>query len=64
MEDNVVIAVVGNTGIFEGEEGDAMGSSGRSGDRATLDIPAGQMQFLRNLRHGHFRHGNGICRPS
>ena len=50
LEDNVVIAVVGNTGIFEGEEGDAMGSSGRSGDRATLDIPAGQMQFLRNLR--------------
>lgn len=49
-EDDVVIAVVGNTGIFEGEEGDAMGSSGKCGDRATLSIPAGQLEFLRNLR--------------
>ena len=49
-EDDIVIAFVGNTGIFEGEEGDAMGSSGKCGDRATLAIPSGQMQFLRNLR--------------
>ncbi len=49
-EDDVVVAFVGNTGIFEGEEGDAMASSGKSGDRATLALPAGQMAFLRNLR--------------
>ena len=48
--DPVMIAIVGNTGIFEGEEGDAMGSSGKCGDRETLSIPAGQLQFLRNLR--------------
>ncbi len=48
-EDSIVIAVVGNTGIFEGEEGDAMGSDCR-GDRKTLAIPEGQLQFLRNLR--------------
>ena len=50
VEDDVVIAVVGYTGIFEGEEGDAMGSSGKSGDRATIKLPEGQLQFLRNVR--------------
>ena len=47
--DDVVIAIVGNTGIFEGEEGDAMGSE-CGGDRKTLAIPEGQLQALRNLR--------------
>ncbi len=49
-EDDVVLAFVGNTGIFEGEEGDAMASSGKCGDRSTLALPEGQLQFLRNLR--------------
>lgn len=50
VEDEVVIAVVGLTGVFEGEEGDAFASSGSAGDRATLELPAGQLKFLRNLR--------------
>ena len=50
VEDDTVVAFVGNTGIFEGEEGDAMGSSGPCGDRATLALPEGQLAFLRNLK--------------
>ena len=46
---DVVIAVVGLTGIFEGEEGDAIASA-NNGDRATLDLPAEQMKFLDKLQ--------------
>lgn len=49
-EDDVIIAFIGNTGLFEGEEGDAMGSSGPCGDRATLALQPCQLQFIRNLR--------------
>ena len=45
----VIIAVVGLTGVFEGEEGDAIASA-RNGDRTTLDLPAEQMKFLARLQ--------------
>ena len=45
----VIIAVVGLTGVFEGEEGDAIASP-RNGDRTTLDLPAEQMKFLNRLQ--------------
>ena len=46
---DVVIAVVGLTGIFEGEEGDAIASA-ENGDRATLDLPSEQMKFLDRIQ--------------
>lgn len=47
--DDISIAVIGNTGLDEGEESDAMASTAPAGDRKTLALPPGQMQFLRNL---------------
>ena len=50
VEDDVVIAFIGNTGIFEGEEGDAVAAAATQGDRSSLKLPAGQLAFLRNVR--------------
>jgi len=51
-----VVVFLGNTGIFEGEEGDAVAASDTSGDRTTLALPAGQMEYLRKVRHAHDHH--------
>ncbi len=45
---DVVIAVVGNTPLIEGEEGDAMGSP-LDGDRDRIGLPSSQEAFLRAL---------------
>ena len=44
-----LVAVVGLTGAFEGEEGDAIASA-RNGDRATLELPTEQMKFLGKMQ--------------
>ena len=46
---DVTIVVLGLSGLLEGEEGDAIASPDR-GDRATYDLPANQIEFLRKLR--------------
>ena len=46
---DVVIAVVGLTGVFEGEEGDAIASA-RNGDRETLELPPEQLRFLEQIQ--------------
>ena len=51
----VVVVFLGNTGIFEGEEGDAVAANDTAGDRTTLALPAGQMEYLRNVKHAHDR---------
>lgn len=55
-EKGTIIAVVGLTGVYEGEEGDAMASAA-NGDRDVLDLPAEQIKFLERLqdarRQGH-----------
>ncbi len=45
---DVVIAVVGNTPLLEGEEGDAIGSP-LDGDRDDIGLPSSQEAFLRAL---------------
>jgi beta-glucosidase len=46
---DVTIAVMGISGLLEGEEGDAIASTAQ-GDRPDLNLPANQMEFLRVLR--------------
>jgi beta-glucosidase len=46
---DVTIAVMGISGLLEGEEGDAIASTGGA-DRLDLNLPANQMEFLRALR--------------
>ena len=46
---DVTIVVLGLSGLLEGEEGDAIASPDR-GDRASYDLPANQIEFLRKLR--------------
>ena len=45
---NVAIAFLGNVPLFEGEEGDAIGSPA-GGDRTTLKLPEVQLDMLRRL---------------
>ncbi len=46
---DVTIAVLGTLPVFEGEEGDAFGSS-LAGDRERIELPASQRAFLEKLR--------------
>ena len=46
---DVAIAFVGNVPLFEGEEGDAIGSAA-GGDRKTLALPEIQLEMLRRLK--------------
>jgi len=46
----VVIAVLGNDGAIEGEEGDAIASDS-NGDRNAIELPPWQLNFLRKLRY-------------
>lgn len=46
---DVIIAVMGLSGAYEGEEGEAIASP-HKGDRLSLDLPAHQIEFLRKLR--------------
>jgi beta-glucosidase len=46
---DVTIAVMGISGLLEGEEGDAIASTA-NGDRPDLNLPANQLEFLRALR--------------
>jgi len=48
-DSDIIIAVVGLTGVFEGEEGDAIASA-QNGDRTTLDLPPEQMTFLQRMQ--------------
>ncbi|MCL6525097.1 MAG: glycoside hydrolase family 3 C-terminal domain-containing protein, partial [Thermoflavifilum sp.] len=51
---DVTFVVLGLSGLLEGEEGDAIASPDR-GDRATYDLPANQIEFLRKLRANNTR---------
>jgi beta-glucosidase len=46
---DVTVAVLGLTGMFEGEEGESLLTAAQ-GDKETLDLPACQLEFLRKLR--------------
>jgi len=46
---DVIIAVMGLDGAMEGEEGDAIASDS-NGDRAAIELPPWQLQFLRWIR--------------
>jgi beta-glucosidase len=46
---DVTIAVMGISGLLEGEEGEAIASPGQ-GDRLDLNLPPNQLEFLRALR--------------
>ncbi len=48
-ESEIVIAVLGLDSTLEGEEGDAVASPG-GGDRAAIELPRSQREFLRELR--------------
>lgn len=48
-DSEVVIAVLGLDPMLEGEEGDAVASA-VGGDRDRVELPAGQLEFLRELR--------------
>ena len=48
-QSSTIIAVVGLTGVYEGEEGDAIASA-VNGDRTTLELPSEQIQFLDKLQ--------------
>src|SRR5258708_33615085 len=48
-ENELTIAVLGLDHTLEGEEGDAVASSG-GGDRATIELPVVQLDFLKELR--------------
>ena len=48
----VAIVFVGNTGLTEGEEGEAIAST-QIGDRTTLEIPGTQLAWLRKISRGH-----------
>ncbi|NJK98078.1 MAG: glycoside hydrolase family 3 protein, partial [Bacteroidales bacterium] len=49
MEADFIIAVFGISGVYEGEEGEAILSS-TSGDRLDLGLPQNQLDYLRSLR--------------
>jgi len=51
---DATIAVLGLSGLLEGEEGAALASPTK-GDRLDLNLPKGQLDFLRKLREGHDR---------
>ena len=51
---DATIAVLGLSGLLEGEEGAALASPTK-GDRIDLNLPKGQLDFLRKLREGHDR---------
>ena len=51
-----VVVFLGNTGIFEGEEGDAVAANETGGDRTTLALPPGQLEYLRKVKHAHDHH--------
>jgi beta-glucosidase len=46
---DVTIAIMGISGLLEGEEGDAIASTAQ-GDRPDLNLPANQLEFLRAVR--------------
>jgi beta-glucosidase len=49
---DVTVAVIGLTPVLEGEEGDAF-LAPNGGDKASLDIPAAHIAFMRALRQRH-----------
>lgn len=49
---DVCILMLGLTGHFEGEEGDAIGAP-EEGDRTTLMLPDNQMDYLRRIGRNH-----------
>lgn len=49
---DVCILVLGNTGNFEGEEGDAIAAP-EQGDRTTLMLPEHQMEYFRKVAKDH-----------
>lgn len=49
---DVCILVLGNTGNFEGEEGDAIATV-EQGDRTTLMLPEHQMEYFRKVAKDH-----------
>jgi beta-glucosidase len=51
---DATIAVLGLSGLIEGEEGAALASPTK-GDRIDLNLPQGQLDFLRKLRKDHDR---------
>lgn len=46
---DAIVAVCGISGVFEGEEGEAIASPSR-GDRLDLNLPQNQLDYLRKLR--------------
>ncbi len=51
-QSDVTIAFLGIDGSIEGEEGDAIASHDK-GDRSSIELPAGQLDFLRKIKsHG------------
>ncbi len=46
---DVAIAVIGLSGLYEGENGDTPFSR-TGGDRATIELPANQLKYLKDLR--------------
>lgn len=51
-EMDVIIAVLGISGVLEGEEGESIASP-YAGDRLEYDIPINQIKYLRKLRQGN-----------
>ena len=49
---DATIVVLGLSGLIEGEEGASLASPTK-GDRLDLNLPQGQLDFLRKLRKGH-----------
>jgi len=47
---DVIIAVMGLDGAIEGEEGDAIASDS-NGDRAAIELPSWQLNFMRKIRN-------------
>lgn len=52
FNDSLVIAVIGLTPVYEGEDGDAF-LAPHGGDKADLNIPAGHLAFMKALRNRH-----------
>ena len=48
--EKTVIAVIGNTGCFEGEEGDALATGSARGDRRSLRLSKSQMNLVNSLK--------------
>jgi len=46
---DATVAVIGLSPVYEGEGGDAI-ASGDGGDRRSIELPAGQLKFLKMLR--------------